>query len=185
MRTQYLALLGLLMKKPQHGYELKRKIDATLENVAAISSGTLYYTLQRMQDKTWVSGRRERQGNRPERTVYSITSAGRREFQRLLRKSLFEKERPYFSFDLGLFFCEYAGLDVLEEAADAKLADLQRHRRLLEEIERRNPGRWPFHLFFIKERGKLLLESGETWYRRLKDKIRRKRGESNRWKASS
>ena len=185
MRTQHLALLGLLMGKPRHGYELKRTIDSMLENVAAVTSGTLYYTVRRMQDKGWVTGRRERKGNRPERTVYSITPAGRREFRRLLRQSLFAEERPYFSFDLGLYFCGYAGLDVLEEAVDARLDDLQKYRRRLEEIERRHPGRWPFHLYYIKERGRLLLESGETWYRRLKDKVRRKRSEANRWKASS
>lgn len=44
------------------------------------------------------------EGNRPSRSIFEITAAGRKEFLRLLRGSWREIERHHFSIDLGIAF---------------------------------------------------------------------------------
>ncbi len=175
LRMQDLAVLGQLMERSQHGYDLKQRIDETLGDIAQIPSATVYYTLHRLEKHGWVSRRQERKGKRPERSVYTITAAGRKEFHSLVERSLFTKERPYFAFDMALFFAPHVKTGMLEEAVDHKLELLAEYRERLKELEANYPGRWPFHLHFIKERGKLHLKADETWYRKLKEKLRRKK----------
>ncbi len=45
-----LAILGLLQEAPMHGYELRKELATKLGTIrAAISYGTLYPTLKRLQ----------------------------------------------------------------------------------------------------------------------------------------
>lgn len=178
MQTQDLVILGLLMDGPRHGYELKQTIDSTLSEIAQITSGTVYYTLRRLEKAGLVDPRRERRGNRPERTVYQITKPGQEEFHRLLREALFSHERPDFTFDVGLYFSPHIGLDELERAVDTKIEQMEAYRGKLGRLERAFPGRWPFHLHYIREHARTVLDGTEEWLRRLKNKVARKRRET-------
>lgn len=44
---QDLVILGLLKESPKHGYELKQIVDERMQQIAQITPGTVYYTLQR------------------------------------------------------------------------------------------------------------------------------------------
>src|SRR4051794_26976356 len=50
-----LAILGLLQEAPMHGYELRKELATKLGTIrAAISYGTLYPTLKRLQTAGWI-----------------------------------------------------------------------------------------------------------------------------------
>ena len=50
-----LAILGLLQESPMHGYELRKELATKLGTIrAAISYGTLYPTLKRLQTAGWI-----------------------------------------------------------------------------------------------------------------------------------
>ena len=52
-----LAILGLLQESPMHGYELRKELATKLGTIrAAISYGTLYPTLKRLQTAGWIVG---------------------------------------------------------------------------------------------------------------------------------
>ena len=175
IRMQDLAVLGQLMEQPQHGYDLKQRINETLGDIARIPSATVYYTLHRLEKHGWVSQKKERKGNRPERNVYTITARGKKEFHSLVERSLFMEERPYFAFDMALFFAPHVKKGLLEEAVDQKLNLLAEYRMHLKNLEKSYPGKWPFHLHFLKERGKLHIKADEAWYRQLKAKLQKKK----------
>ena len=51
-----LAILGLLQETPMHGYELRKELATKLGTIrAAISYGTLYPTLKRLQTAGWIT----------------------------------------------------------------------------------------------------------------------------------
>ena len=51
-----LAILGLLQESPMHGYELRKQLTAKLGAIrAAISYGSLYPTLRRLQAAGWIT----------------------------------------------------------------------------------------------------------------------------------
>jgi DNA-binding PadR family transcriptional regulator len=72
-----LALLSLLGEGPKHGYQLMKELEERSGGVYKASAGTIYPTLQQMEDEGLVEaavlgGRR----------TYSLTAAGRAELER-------------------------------------------------------------------------------------------------------
>ena len=45
------VLLGLLVERPKHGYELKREHDRRLPGAKPLAYGQVYATLQRLQSR--------------------------------------------------------------------------------------------------------------------------------------
>jgi DNA-binding PadR family transcriptional regulator len=83
-----LAVLGLLHEAPMHGYELRKRLHATLGAFRAFSCGSLYPTLRRMlragliEEEPPVSG--SRGWGRRARRVYRLTTEGERRFTQLV-----------------------------------------------------------------------------------------------------
>ncbi|MYR07403.1 PadR family transcriptional regulator [Gordonia sp. SID5947] len=81
-----LAILGLLLESPMHGYELRKRLTGLLGAFRAFSYGSLYPTLRRMQadgiidEATAPAGVKVRRGRR----VYQLTDVGRERFSELV-----------------------------------------------------------------------------------------------------
>lgn len=85
MNRYDLVLLGFIAEKESSGYDIITTIKRReLDRWAKISTSTVYNRLTRLEKNECVVGRVERDGNRPERTLYSITPKGRS----LLRKEV-------------------------------------------------------------------------------------------------
>ncbi|MGI5125401.1 PadR family transcriptional regulator [Pseudonocardia sp. CA-107938] len=85
-----LAVLRLLAVAPQHPYELRRQMrDQGLDTILKVTHGALYYTVESLAKAALIEpAETSRQGNRPERTVYAITPAGREVARERLRELL-------------------------------------------------------------------------------------------------
>lgn len=68
-----LALLSLLEDGPKHGYELMTLLEERTDGCYRPSAGTIYPTLQQLQDQGLVQSREEEGGRR----TYELTDAGR------------------------------------------------------------------------------------------------------------
>ena len=76
------ALLALLAAGPAHGYELKQAYERALGIATApVNIGQVYTTLQRLERDALVIGRDVAQADRPNKTVYELTQAGRSELE--------------------------------------------------------------------------------------------------------
>ena len=72
-----LAILSLLSEGPRHGYELMKMLAERSGGIYRASAGTIYPTLQQLEDEGVVSAEPS-EGKR----VYAITEAGRAELDR-------------------------------------------------------------------------------------------------------
>jgi DNA-binding PadR family transcriptional regulator len=74
-----LAVLRLLQERPMHPYEMQQLIrDRSTDRVVKVRAGSLYHTIERLARQRLIEPvETGREGNRPERTVYAITEAGR------------------------------------------------------------------------------------------------------------
>jgi PadR family transcriptional regulator, regulatory protein AphA len=71
------GVLGLLaFWGPMSGYDIKRLFDHVLSAMWGAAHSQIYNELRRMRELGWVEMQREEQEARPDRKVYSITSAG-------------------------------------------------------------------------------------------------------------
>jgi DNA-binding PadR family transcriptional regulator len=130
-----LAILGLLQESPMHGYELRKQLNTKLGAIrAAISYGTLYPTLRRMQLAGWITEASVTSAGTGEippltskrgRVVYKITADGKERFQELLAQAGPETyEDPGF----GVHFAFFARTDQA-----TRLRILEGRRRKVEE----------------------------------------------------
>ena len=71
------ALLSLLAEGPQHGYQLMRALEEKTGGTYQASAGTIYPTLQQLQDQGFVTSHSEEGGKR----VYELTDQGRAELE--------------------------------------------------------------------------------------------------------
>lgn len=121
-----IAILGLLMEGPKHGYEIKRIVDEVLSQLAKISTGSTYYTIKKLADDGFVQCATGRDGSRPEKHVCHITERGKEEYRRLIHENLYTRERPFWDFNLSLFFLNDLDPTALTKALEDKIAYLER-----------------------------------------------------------
>jgi DNA-binding PadR family transcriptional regulator len=79
------ALLGFLMLGPAHPYELHQKFDSELGRVWRVGQSHLYAHLKQLAESGLATIEAEAQADRPARTVYRISSAGKKRFLAWLR----------------------------------------------------------------------------------------------------
>ena len=101
-----LLLLGLLRRQDMHGYQLHEFIDSFMQTCVDIKKSTAYYLLDKMTREGLVVRSEEREGNRPPRRVYSLTTAGEIRYQALLRQNLASYLPARFGGDVGLTFLD-------------------------------------------------------------------------------
>jgi DNA-binding PadR family transcriptional regulator len=133
-----LAILGILHESPMHGYELRKQLITKLGAFrAAISYGSLYPTLRRLQSENWITeGSPDSEAveaavdippmtSRRGRVVYKITAEGKERFQELLAQAGPETyDDPAF----GIHFAFFARTD-----QQTRLRILEGRRRRIEE----------------------------------------------------
>jgi len=130
-----LIILGLLRDQELHGYELKKILEEEMGDWARVAVGSIYFALDKLAEDGLIEDRGTRQeGNRPAKTVYRVTKAGKAEFLRLLRETWTTEERQSFDLDAGLAFMdalpqdEIAGyLRARVEELEAKIKGLEQH----------------------------------------------------------
>lgn len=101
-------MLGVVRESggPVHGYDVRRALLARgATEWANIAPGSIYNALKTLvrEELLEVIGT-DRQGARPERTMYQLTKAGEQEFTRLLLENLRESRLPNHPLLAGLAF---------------------------------------------------------------------------------
>ena len=99
-----LAVLSYLTQGPMHPYELGRTLrDHGDERSIKFNHGSLYMVVQQLERAGFVTAQEtSREGQRPERTVYAITDAGRAELHDWLRELVGEPQHEYPHFVAAL-----------------------------------------------------------------------------------
>ncbi len=128
-----LAILGLLQEAPMHGYELRKELATKLGTIrAAISYGTLYPTLKRLQTAGHITAAETPDGeivppltSRRGRVVYKITAEGKERFADLLAQA---GPETYDDAGFGVHFAFFARTD-----RATRLRILEGRRRRVEE----------------------------------------------------
>ena len=80
-----LVILGMLKKKPMGAYELQKLVEyRSISKWVKISTPSIYKKVLQLEENGFVTSRFEREGNMPEKAVYSLTDEGKKEFERLM-----------------------------------------------------------------------------------------------------
>ncbi|SDW60033.1 transcriptional regulator, PadR family [Marininema mesophilum] len=103
-----LVILGLLMEGDKHPYEISQVMkERVMDHYIKLPKGSLYYAITQLEKKEYIKViETVRECNRPEKTIYRITEAGREEFQRLLIQQFTSSERRYHPLYAALAFAK-------------------------------------------------------------------------------
>ena len=99
-----LLILGLLLSHGMHGYQLNEMLEHNPGTPISLKKSNAYKLLDDMEKDGWVTHTLEKEGNRPQRRVYSVTEDGEAAFYRLLREHLSSHPSPEFPGVVGLDF---------------------------------------------------------------------------------
>lgn len=166
-----LLILGLLAGGPLHGHQIRRTAElAGIENWGGVKVGALYGMLHRLEAEDLIEPvRTEQDGNRPQRTIYAITAAGRAELDVHRDRALTQPAIQSNTVEAALKWL--GGLDVagLQERLAQRRAALE--SRLAELVASRDLHRREDHLSAASlagyRRGELHLLAELAWHDEL------------------
>lgn len=126
-----LAVLALLRERSMHPYEMQRLLrERHKDELLVLKRGSLYHAIQRLARAELIKAvKTARNGRRPERTTYRVTSEGRAELLRQLRGMVAVPQRESSEFMAGMSFLVH--LDLRDALGQLVL----REERLLKQIE--------------------------------------------------
>ena len=169
-----LSILELLDEEPIHPYEMASRMRARHhDEFIRLNFGTLYHTVEVLERNGWINPvEREKEGRRPERTVYELTDSGRAVLLHTLGELLRQPRREYPHFAAGLMFMHHLdaaeAAEHLEQRAIALDAIVTKFETVLHELLKQGLAR----LSLIEVEHKIaMLDAERKWVRRLEREI--------------
>ncbi|GIO89024.1 PadR family transcriptional regulator [Paenibacillus lactis] len=124
-----LAILGLLLEGNYHPYEIRSIMkDRGMDQYTKLQLGSLYYAVDRLAEEGYIEAVETIQSdNRPDKTIYRITDAGRKHFEQLLLKKFRDIEPVHHPLYIALPFSRHADPETLGPILQARIRDAE-HR---------------------------------------------------------
>lgn len=169
------AVLGSLGERPMHPYEISTMLRARGKDQSIkVNYGSLYSVVAALEKHGFIEALETvREGNRPERTVYQVTDAGRAEFDDWLSELLGTPSREFHPLEAGLAYLPGLppdrAVELLEQrlrAVDAEIEELGAAH------ERMAAAEFP-RIFWVESEFRMALLQAESAYvHRLAEEIR-------------
>ncbi|NES74976.1 MULTISPECIES: PadR family transcriptional regulator [Okeania] len=161
-----LSALGLLQKKPLHGYRLKQQLELFMSSCISINYGAIYPLLKRLEERGYIFVVTEEPGKAGcSRKIYQITEKGRDRWREKMLENLKEswvKGRSRFL--IKFFF--FSDLEPIERVKliEHRLIVCQLRQEYLDSQQSENIQRDPYQ-FSAWNRAKSMLNSETQWLR--------------------
>lgn len=142
-------IMGLITHSPLNAYEVVKQLQwMNIKYWYNIADSTVYATIKSIEKKGYISGKIEKEGNMPDKTIYTLTEQGRKELLETLRYSIVN-----FDFDTNVFSIAVFFIDLFEPEEQKQLLEkrLEKLHKYLQGIEGQVTKSWkehvsPFHV---------------------------------------
>ena len=165
-----LAVLACLYERPMHPYEIASTLrERHKDDSIKLNYGSLYSVVESLKGHLLiVEQQTAREGNRPERTVYELTDAGRLELIDWMSELLCRPVKEFTQFEAGLSLLPVLPPDdvksLLEERCRRLEVEIEQYRSLRKLISSERVPR----LFWIESEYRITLREAELqWTRGL------------------
>ncbi len=173
MSTIDLIILGILLKKPKNAYEITHFVDAEqLDKILKISKPAIYKSCKRLFKSGYLDGETIREGELPEKVIYSVNKEGKDYFNHLMK---------YFSQNIRPFYLEFNSflwsIDKLDKGDGLKMmetlkAGLTQLKDWIIEHEKEVEGNIPFAEKMIVKQYRMSLITLVQWIKETIDEYR-------------
>ena len=139
-----LLLLGLLLDRPKHGYELYQQIQTEeIDTWFNVSMAGVYYSLGKLRDQGLIAESRQRGGRSARKSIYRLTEEGRTAFFAAMEAQALSQETTYLDYDLVIYLLNKLPLQQATSMLEQHLAFLGEKAHALQttlDVERDNSG---------------------------------------------
>lgn len=130
MSTIDLIILGSLCQSPKSAYDLQKQIESrNLSRWIKIGSFTVYKKVVQYESKGYVISETVKNGNMPEKTVYTITPKGKEIFKELMTKFSLAETRVFLDFNAVIVNLESMSKEMQKECLD----NIEEHVKMLKD----------------------------------------------------
>ena len=143
-------MLGLLSHGPRSGYDLKKAVESSVGYFWAPAKSQIYAVLPRLVQSGYASVRRVAQDQRPDKSVYRLTRAGRAALKEWIEETPMPPDPGRNPLLIKLFFGDIVAPEVLVRHIRQRRQEAEELRSILQEIEARSD---PSHLHSALTRG--------------------------------
>jgi DNA-binding PadR family transcriptional regulator len=166
-----LLLLGLLLDRPMHGYELYQQIQSEgIDNWFLVSMAGVYYSLGKLREQGFVVESRQRGGRSARKSIYRLTEEGRAAFFATMEEQATSQEKTHFDYDVVIYLLNklplQRAISLLEQRQ--KLLSAQAEQVRADLVEERDNGHSPLKAAIL-DHALRFLEMEQAW---LADVIR-------------
>jgi DNA-binding PadR family transcriptional regulator len=172
-----LAILGLVVEQPRHGYEIERVIEERgMREWTEVGFSSIYYLLKKLERDGYIESRLVETVRGPARKVYHASPGGQQALQAGVLEALSVPQRSFPPLQLGL--SHLPGIPV-----DDAIAALEQYRDRLAErlagVHQRWQSQQPLPLFIeaMFEHSTTLIQAELSWAVDLIKRMEAQRGQ--------
>lgn len=180
-----LAVLAWLVAEPMHPYELGRRLkESGKDRAIRYNRGSLYMVVEQLRRAGFIAEQgTSRQGQRPERTVYALTDAGRAELYDWMRDLLARPQREYPHFGVALSLLTVMPPGEAADLLERRLAVLAEQAEEIRALKRRATEEGLAWVFLVEEDYRLALLEAEHRFVTTLVQALRQPGYERQWRA--
>ena len=129
------ALMGFLIEKPSHGYDLHQRLTTELGQVWHLSQSQAYAILKRLETRGDISARMVAQEKLPARQMLHITASGRKRFFAWLETEISTTARSVrLEFLTRLYFANLYRPEIISQIYQSQLSEIDSKIEQLETL---------------------------------------------------
>lgn len=172
MSTIDLIVLGILKKEPMGAYDIQKLVEyRNISKWVKISTPSIYKKAIQLEEKGLIKAEIVKEGKMPEKTVYSLTDTGNKEFERLMFEISAKPLHIFLDFNAVI-----VNLDSLSsENQKLCITDIEKTIKILKNAleenlrTKKNIPEIPKTGLAVLQQQLVLVEAIETWIISLKD----------------
>ncbi|MDE7430971.1 MAG: PadR family transcriptional regulator [Lachnospiraceae bacterium] len=174
MATIDLIVLGMLKKESLSAYDIQKLVEyRNISKWVKISTPSIYKKVIQLEEKGLIISRTEKDGKMPEKAVYTLTDAGKEEFEKLMLEISCKPINIFLDFNAVIVNLESMEKEQQRECLDNIESNINMLKSYLEEnIDlKENAPDIPATGMAVLHQQFLLVQAIEEWIATLKKEL--------------
>ena len=166
-----LIVLGMLKQESLSAYDIQKLVEyRNISKWVKISTPSIYKKVIQLEEKGLITSRTQKEGKMPQKAVYSLTDAGRQEFEKLMLEISCKPINIFLDFNAVIVNLESMTKERQKECLDNIESNINVLKRYLEEnivLKGNNPDIPATGIAVLRQQS-LLVQSIEEWITTIK-----------------
>jgi len=175
MATIDLIVLGMLKRTSLSAYDIQKLVEyRNISKWVKISTPSIYKKVIQLEEKGLITSHTEKDGKMPEKSVYTLTDAGKEEFEKLMLEISCKPINIFLDFNAVIVNLESMSKEKQKECLNNIESNMNVLKTYLEEnlVLKENAPNVPTMGMAVLHQQFLLVQAIEEWITELKNELK-------------